>query len=99
MKIVGQFNLGFIVAKLENDLFIIDQHAADEKYNFEMLQRTTSLKNQKLVVSVLVYFIVFSLFDIFSAFFSPVFCIDIIEIEFYILDRKIWIWRQQTNVS
>lgn len=24
----GQFNLGFIIAKLGNDLFIVDQHAA-----------------------------------------------------------------------
>lgn len=52
MKIVGQFNLGFIVTKLENDLFIVDQHASDEKYNFETLQQTTTLNSQKLVMSV-----------------------------------------------
>lgn len=52
MKIIGQFNLGFIIARLGNDLFIIDQHASDEKYNFETLQRTTSLKSQKLVMLV-----------------------------------------------
>jgi len=52
MKIVGQFNLGFIITKLENDLFIVDQHATDEKYNFETLQRTTSLKTQKLIALV-----------------------------------------------
>lgn len=50
MEIIGQFNLGFIIARLEQDLFIIDQHATDEKYNFEDLQRTTVLQNQKLVV-------------------------------------------------
>lgn len=50
MKIIGQFNLGFIITKYENDLFIIDQHATDEKYNFETLQHTTSLTSQKLVV-------------------------------------------------
>ena len=49
MEVVGQFNLGFIVAKLNKDLFIVDQHAADEKYNFETLQRTTRLQPQKLV--------------------------------------------------
>ena len=38
MTILGQFNLGFIVTKLGDDLFIIDQHATDEKYNFETLQ-------------------------------------------------------------
>ncbi|KIK69797.1 hypothetical protein GYMLUDRAFT_34203 [Collybiopsis luxurians FD-317 M1] len=31
-----------------DDLFIVDQHAADEKYNFETLQQTTSIKSQKL---------------------------------------------------
>uniref|UniRef100_A0A182P0N7 MutL C-terminal dimerisation domain-containing protein n=1 Tax=Anopheles epiroticus TaxID=199890 RepID=A0A182P0N7_9DIPT len=50
MEIVGQFNLGFIIARLGDDLFIVDQHATDEKYNFEDLQRTTVLQNQRLVV-------------------------------------------------
>ncbi|CAH1398184.1 unnamed protein product [Nezara viridula] len=49
MEIIGQFNLGFIIAKLDSDLFIIDQHATDEKYNFETLQQTTVISNQKLV--------------------------------------------------
>ena len=31
MKIFGQFNRGFIIAALEDDVFIIDQHASDEK--------------------------------------------------------------------
>ncbi|CAN8008457.1 unnamed protein product, partial [Ixodes pacificus] len=50
MEIIGQFNLGFIVAKLGDDLFIVDQHAADEKYNFERLERDTIMKGQKLLV-------------------------------------------------
>ncbi|NWY63153.1 PMS2 endonuclease, partial [Chionis minor] len=49
MDIIGQFNLGFIIAKLNSDLFIIDQHATDEKYNFEMLQQHTVLQGQKLI--------------------------------------------------
>uniref|UniRef100_A0A8C5WT07 PMS1 homolog 2, mismatch repair system component n=1 Tax=Laticauda laticaudata TaxID=8630 RepID=A0A8C5WT07_LATLA len=49
MDIIGQFNLGFIIAKLKSDLFIIDQHATDEKYNFEMLQEHTVLQGQKLI--------------------------------------------------
>ncbi|XP_058013566.1 mismatch repair endonuclease PMS2 isoform X2 [Ahaetulla prasina] len=49
MDVVGQFNLGFIIAKLKSDLFIIDQHASDEKYNFEMLQEHTVLQGQKLI--------------------------------------------------
>lgn len=50
MDVIGQFNLGFIICKLDNDLFIIDQHATDEKYNFEMLQRTTHLQYQTLAI-------------------------------------------------
>ncbi|XP_050072927.1 mismatch repair endonuclease PMS2 [Anopheles maculipalpis] len=50
MEIVGQFNLGFIIVRLHDDLFLVDQHASDEKYNFEDLQRTTVLQNQRLVV-------------------------------------------------
>ncbi|KAL5614848.1 hypothetical protein BROUX41_004930 [Berkeleyomyces rouxiae] len=75
MKIIGQFNLGFILAvrsaadpdnaaddghksqkgpssareKRQDELFIIDQHATDEKYNFERLQATTVVQSQRLV--------------------------------------------------
>ena len=50
MHIAGQFNLGFILAtRQSSDLFIIDQHASDEKYNFERLQATTVVQNQRLV--------------------------------------------------
>jgi DNA mismatch repair protein PMS2 len=57
MRIVGQFNLGFILAVRETDgsiaqddeLFIIDQHASDEKYNFERLQTNTVVQSQRLV--------------------------------------------------
>ncbi|ETS83768.1 hypothetical protein PFICI_05644 [Pestalotiopsis fici W106-1] len=64
MKIVGQFNLGFILAiryasrntddaedwhAVDDELFIIDQHATDEKYNFERLQATTVVQSQRLV--------------------------------------------------
>ncbi|XP_018053424.1 PREDICTED: mismatch repair endonuclease PMS2 [Atta colombica] len=50
MEIIGQFNLGFIIARLEDDLFIIDQHATDEKFRFEKLNNETKLKTQKLIV-------------------------------------------------
>lgn len=50
MEIIGQFNLGFIIARLESDLFIIDQHATDEKFRFEKLSNETKLKTQKLIV-------------------------------------------------
>ena len=56
MLVIGQFNLGFILAvrpalngEDEDELFIIDQHAADEKYNYERLQRSVTLQNQRLV--------------------------------------------------
>jgi DNA mismatch repair protein PMS2 len=60
MEILGQFNRGFIIARLRkqvldvgsnqsDDLFIIDQHASDEKYNFETLQLTTKIQSQKLL--------------------------------------------------
>ena len=61
MDIVGQFNLGFILAvrpKMGEDecanhdkdeLFIIDQHASDEKFNFERLQAETIIGNQRMV--------------------------------------------------
>lgn len=54
MQVVGQFNLGFIVIRWQkyeeglDDLFVIDQHAADEKYNFETLQQTTIIESQRL---------------------------------------------------
>ena len=37
MQIVGQFNLGFIIAELRGDLFILDQHACDEKYRYDTI--------------------------------------------------------------
>jgi MutL C terminal dimerisation domain len=43
MKVHGQFNLGFIVASVGRDVFVVDQHAADEKFNFERLRDTTVL--------------------------------------------------------
>lgn len=45
LNIIGQFNKGFIIANnSNNELFIIDQHAADEKKNYEDL-----LNNIKIV--------------------------------------------------
>ncbi|XP_017237716.2 DNA mismatch repair protein PMS1 isoform X2 [Daucus carota subsp. sativus] len=49
MKVIGQFNLGFIIGKLDKDLFIVDQHAADEKYNYERLSLSTILNQQPLL--------------------------------------------------
>ncbi|KAI8090250.1 uncharacterized protein B0P05DRAFT_329885 [Gilbertella persicaria] len=50
MQVLGQFNLGFMITCLDNqDLYIIDQHASDEKYNFETLQKTTEIQGQRLI--------------------------------------------------
>ncbi|KAG5176090.1 hypothetical protein JKP88DRAFT_259047 [Tribonema minus] len=49
MRVVGQFNLGFVIARLRGDLFIVDQHAADEKRNYERLRRETVVHQQPLV--------------------------------------------------
>ncbi|KAG5913193.1 hypothetical protein E4U61_007258 [Claviceps capensis] len=62
MRVVGQFNLGFIIAlrprstsifQITNDsqdeLLIVDQHASDEKFNFEKLQANTVVQSQRLV--------------------------------------------------
>jgi DNA mismatch repair protein PMS2 len=55
MTVLGQFNLGFIIARRRgeadgsDDLFIIDQHASDEKFNFETLQDTTKIRSQRLI--------------------------------------------------
>lgn len=53
MRVLGQFNLGFVIAALATSgglqLFIIDQHASDEKIRFEMLNRESKIDRQPLV--------------------------------------------------
>ncbi|KAI9479917.1 ATP-binding mismatch repair protein [Coemansia sp. RSA 989] len=49
MSIIGQFNRGFIIAQRHQDLYIIDQHASDEKYNFEQLQQQAVISSQQLI--------------------------------------------------
>jgi len=71
MRVIGQFNLGFIIAALKTkgadkeqdgqdstpvgampkglQLFIIDQHASDEKFRFEALNRESKIDRQPLV--------------------------------------------------
>ena len=52
MKVIGQFNLGFILVKCRNHLWVLDQHACDEKYNFERLCATTVIHEQKLLAPI-----------------------------------------------
>lgn len=49
MEVIGQFNLGFILARLGKDVFIVDQHASDEKKTFENLVQSTVLTRQPLI--------------------------------------------------
>jgi DNA mismatch repair protein PMS2 len=49
MRVLGQFNLGFIITALGDDLYIVDQHASDEKYQYETLQATTEIQTQRLI--------------------------------------------------
>ncbi|KAL3111319.1 hypothetical protein niasHT_013361 [Heterodera trifolii] len=49
MRLIGQFNNAFLIVRLRSDVFIIDQHAADEKYNFERLLAHNVIKSQALI--------------------------------------------------
>ncbi|ORY86238.1 hypothetical protein BCR37DRAFT_376796 [Protomyces lactucae-debilis] len=50
MHIVGQFNLGFIITERKGEIFIIDQHASDEKSNYERLRKETQMATQRLAL-------------------------------------------------
>ena len=42
--------MGFIITRLlDNDLFIVDQHATDEKYRYEDFLNNTKIVSQRLV--------------------------------------------------
>ncbi|KHN68891.1 putative DNA mismatch repair enzyme [Ordospora colligata OC4] len=56
LEVIGQFNNGFIIAKLNKDertyLVAVDQHAADEISNYERIKASFTLKTQKLLVPI-----------------------------------------------
>jgi len=58
MSVIGQFNNGFIIARLDAvpdrvpELFLIDQHAANEKYLFEEYFRNIKLNYQRLIIPI-----------------------------------------------
>ena len=52
MTIIGQFNKGFIITELNNSLFIIDQHAADEKVNYETLLNNLNITRQPTICPI-----------------------------------------------
>eukprot|EP00727_Mastigamoeba_balamuthi_P000099 m51a1_g10086 putative dna mismatch repair protein (771) ;mRNA; r:76100-80767 len=49
MRVVGQFNRGFVVARLGRELFVVDQHAADEIANYERLRASTRVGGQRML--------------------------------------------------
>ena len=52
MDVIGQFNKGFIITELNNSLFIIDQHAADEKVNYETLLNNLTITRQPTICPI-----------------------------------------------
>lgn len=49
MEVIGQFNNSFIICRYNNDLFIFDQHACDEKYNYETMMNENKIQSQSLI--------------------------------------------------
>ncbi|KAM7541201.1 hypothetical protein Aperf_G00000038975 [Anoplocephala perfoliata] len=49
MRIIGQFNKGFIICQHGYDLFIVDQHASDEKHRYEHLCANHEFTSQPLM--------------------------------------------------
>jgi DNA mismatch repair ATPase MutL len=52
LEVIGQFNNGFILAELKSqksEYFIIDQHAADERFNLETMVGSRKISKQTLV--------------------------------------------------
>lgn len=51
LKVIGQFYNSYILSQYEGDLYIIDQHAAHEKINFEKYMK--EIKDRKVVSQIL----------------------------------------------
>lgn len=47
---IGQFNQGFIIIRHRARMYIVDQHAADEKHTYEKLLKVKNKNTQPLVV-------------------------------------------------
>lgn len=52
MRVIGQFNKGFLICVHKEDLYILDQHACDEKYNYESICSHAEIRTQPLFVYV-----------------------------------------------
>ncbi|MCL2320559.1 MAG: DNA mismatch repair endonuclease MutL [Oscillospiraceae bacterium] len=51
LSVIGQFNNSYIISEFKGDLYMIDQHAAHEKINFEKYMR--DIKERKVISQVL----------------------------------------------
>lgn len=51
LSVIGQFNNSYILSQYEGDLYMIDQHAAHEKINFEKYMK--EIKDRKVVSQIL----------------------------------------------
>ena len=49
MEVIGQFNNSFILCQLNRELYILDQHACDEKSNYEELMKDVVIHSQRLI--------------------------------------------------
>jgi len=57
LSVVGQFNKGFIICHrvpFDSRYFVIDQHAADEKRNYERLKKEMKIGTQVLLMPIVV---------------------------------------------
>lgn len=50
LTVLGSYNTSFIVCRHETCIALVDQHAADEKFNFERLNHTTKINSQPLII-------------------------------------------------
>ena len=58
LRVLGQFNRGFIICHLHSQqgkYIVIDQHAADEKKNYEKLQRELKISTQTLLIPTVLH--------------------------------------------
>lgn len=49
LKVIGQFNKSFILASLKSELFILDQHACDERRGLEHFEKILKIDCQTLI--------------------------------------------------
>eukprot|EP00347_Sterkiella_histriomuscorum_P000590 403375263 len=57
LRILGQFNNGFIIGNLnQNDIFILDQHACDERLHLEKYTGSLKIDSQPLIQPIIIQY-------------------------------------------